>query len=263
MLINGTHLHVRVAGDGPTLVLVHGSWTDHVSWAALVPHLARSFRVVTYDRRGHSLSARTAGPVARTQHEDDLAALIGTLDVGPVLVTGSSYGGLVTLGLTARRPDLVRSVTVHEPPAVAMDDPFLERARAIVGLIASGAVEEGTRRFVELIALGPGSWDLLPLPTRETFMFNAPTFVSEQADPTWSRLDYDALRAYAGPVLVTGGEASSPFLQGLVDGLTAELPGAEKAVIDGAGHAPHLSHPEAYARALTAFYGAPVAIRTT
>jgi pimeloyl-ACP methyl ester carboxylesterase len=263
MLINGTHLHVRVAGHGPTLVLVHGSWTDHVSWAALVPHLARSFRVVAYDRRGHSLSARPAGPIARAQHEDDLATLIEQLDAGPALVTGSSYGGLVTLGLAARRPDLVRAVTVHEPPAAAAGEPFLDTARSIAGLIASGAGEEGARRFVEEVALGPGAWDLMPAPMRETFVFNAPTFVAEQADPAWNRLDYDALRAYAGPILVTKGGASSPFLQGLAERLATQLPEAETAVIDGAGHAPHLSHPEAYGGALTAFYEAPVATRTS
>ena len=65
-------------GEGPTVVLVHGSWTDHRTWALVVPHLSDSYRVVRYDRRGHSRSP-WAEPVPRRQDEDDLAALIEEL----------------------------------------------------------------------------------------------------------------------------------------------------------------------------------------
>ena len=48
MRINGVGLHVEPpAGDGELLVFVHGGWTDHATWAALVPTLSQSFRVVT------------------------------------------------------------------------------------------------------------------------------------------------------------------------------------------------------------------------
>jgi pimeloyl-ACP methyl ester carboxylesterase len=61
--INGVDLLVEPpAGDGELLVLVRGSWTDHATWAALVPLPARSYRVVRYDRRGHSLSGRGPEP---------------------------------------------------------------------------------------------------------------------------------------------------------------------------------------------------------
>ena len=40
--------------NAPTVVLVHGSWGNHHNWDAVVPAFARSFRVLSYDRRGHS-----------------------------------------------------------------------------------------------------------------------------------------------------------------------------------------------------------------
>src|SRR5215210_3937183 len=102
---DGVRLHVEPpTGDGELLVLVHGSWTDHQTWAALVPLLARSFRVVSYDRRGHSRSERGAGPAPRRRDEEDLAALIAALGAGPVHLVGSSYGALIALGLAGRRP---------------------------------------------------------------------------------------------------------------------------------------------------------------
>jgi pimeloyl-ACP methyl ester carboxylesterase len=51
-------LFIESSGSGPPVVLVHGSWGDHHNWDAAVPLLARTFRMTTYDRRGHSASSR-------------------------------------------------------------------------------------------------------------------------------------------------------------------------------------------------------------
>ena len=54
--VNGVRLRYELNGTGDVLVLVHGSWTSHHSWDRVLPRLADSFRVLTYDRRGHSES---------------------------------------------------------------------------------------------------------------------------------------------------------------------------------------------------------------
>ena len=56
-------------------MLIHGAWTDHATWNLVVPRL-EAFRVIRYDRRGHSRSTRGDRPATRRRHEDDLAALI-------------------------------------------------------------------------------------------------------------------------------------------------------------------------------------------
>jgi pimeloyl-ACP methyl ester carboxylesterase len=66
--VNDVELFYDEAGDGDPLVLVHGSWGDHSNWQGVVPTLTQSFRVVTYDRRGHSRSGRPIkGRGARTR----------------------------------------------------------------------------------------------------------------------------------------------------------------------------------------------------
>ena len=116
--INDIELYYELTGDGDdTIVLVHGGWTDHLSWQFVVPALAERHRVLSYDRRGHSRSVGSArAQASRRQHEEDLAALIETLDLGVVNLVGNSYGGSISLGLASRRPDLVRCVIAHEPP---------------------------------------------------------------------------------------------------------------------------------------------------
>ena len=93
-VINGVELHWWLTGEaGPPLVLVHGSWGDHHGWDRVVPVLSRSFRVLTYDRRGHSRSARPAGQGSAHEDVSDLAALIDHVGLGRAHILGNSFGG--------------------------------------------------------------------------------------------------------------------------------------------------------------------------
>jgi pimeloyl-ACP methyl ester carboxylesterase len=115
--VGGVRLFYESAGRGSrTLVLVHGSWSSHRNWHAVVPALAESFRVVAYDRRGHSLSERPSTQGSVLEDVDDLAGLIEQLDLAPAFVAGSSFGATIALRFAGARPDLVRAVIAHEPP---------------------------------------------------------------------------------------------------------------------------------------------------
>ena len=81
--VNGAKLFYELTGTGDPLVLVHGSWVDHKGWQLVVPDLTRCFRVLTYDRRGHSLSERPLGQGSRREEEEDLAALMEALGLAP------------------------------------------------------------------------------------------------------------------------------------------------------------------------------------
>jgi pimeloyl-ACP methyl ester carboxylesterase len=255
MRINGADLHVEpAAGAGEPVVLVHGGWTDHSTWAAIVPPLARSFRVVSYDRRGHSLSERGSGPAARREHEADLAALIEALGEGPAHLVGSSYGASMSLALAGRRPELVRSVVAHEPVLTGVVPmPEVDAAmRGVQEQIAAGDVEAGTRRFFEELALGPGGWQLVPERVQRAAIGNAQTFVDMVEDPDWAALDVRAVRRFPGPILVTRGDAGPAWLPHVALEVAERL-GRESRVIAGAGHSPHLTHPAAFAALIEDF----------
>lgn len=262
--VNGVRLFYELTGEaGPPLVLVHGSWSDHHGWDRVVPALAERCRVLTYDRRGHSQSDRPAGQGSADQHGADLVALVEHLGLAPAHVAGSSFGGYILLRLATRRPDLFRSLAVHEPPlfGVLAADPYLasvgREARAgqdaVVARLEAGDLEGGARQFVETVAFGPGAWEQLPPQTRQTFVDNAPTFLSDAHDPAGFTVDLGALAGFPRPVLLTGGGASMPFFRPIVEKLAMSMPWAETRAYAGAGHVPHLSHPAEYAAALAAF----------
>ncbi|MGW7103951.1 alpha/beta fold hydrolase [Streptomyces sp. NPDC054838] len=257
---NGVDLFYEITGEGEPLVLVHGSWVDHHSWDAVAPRLAESYRVVVYDRRGHSRSERPPGQGTRRQDEDDLAALIEVLDLAPAHVAGNSFGGSTALGLATRRPDLFRSLAAHEPPLLGLVEGDEEaraarlRLDAVFADIRGGDHPAAARRFVEEVVSGPGEWGRVPEPVRETFIANAPTFLDEQSDPAWAMLDLPRLAAtYTGPALLTTGGEGMPWFPVIVARLAKALRRAQVATLEGAGHVPQHTHPDAYVDTLTGF----------
>ena len=254
MQIGGVGLYVtEPVGDGEPLVIVHGGWTDHTVFDAVVAPLARSFTVVRYDRRGHSRS-EYGGPAPRRRDEDDLAELIERIDLGPAHLLGTSYGALIALGLAARRPELVRSVLAHEPPVLGLvPDPETEALIAsIQDQLASGDVSGGTQRFFEQAVLGPGAWERLPAGLRRAAIGNAQTFIDLREDPDWATPDLEALSRHPRPVLITTGETSPSWLRESPRA-AAEAARIATLTIAGAGHSPHLTHPAALVEVVEAF----------
>ncbi|GAA5037514.1 alpha/beta fold hydrolase [Streptomyces siamensis] len=257
-------IHYQVVGEGDPLVLVHGSWNDHMSWRPAIDADARaSFRVITYDRRGHGRSEAAPGQGTRREDEDDLAAVIEQVAGASAHVAGNSFGASITLGLATRSPGLFRSVTAHEPPlfAIVADDqdamaelrPTQATIDATLDHLRNGEYEQAAWLFVEEVALGPGMWDRLPAEVRETFVHNAPTWLDEQSDPGWATLDLDGLARCSVPLLLSRGSESPPWTARVLDRLAAAVPQARYQVLEGAGHIPHITHPEQYVDALTRF----------
>jgi magnesium chelatase accessory protein len=97
----GIAWHVQAMGDGPPLLLVHGTGAATHSWRDIAPLLAGSFRVVAPDLPGHGF---TASPPARRMAlpamARDLGALLDVLGVRPEIVVGHSAGAAILIRMT-------------------------------------------------------------------------------------------------------------------------------------------------------------------
>lgn len=266
--VNDANLYYEIVGTAEErIVLVHGSWGDHANWNRLVPLLTDSFRVLTYDRRGHSQSEPPTGEGTLDQDVADLGALIDSLDFAPALIVGNSFGAIVTLNLAIRRPELFQSLSVHEPPLLGLlagdsaYEPLLQgvnrRIEPVLELIRQGNGAEAAEQFVETVAVGPGGWTQLPPHLRQTFVENASTYLDESHDPAWLTLDLEALSRFPYPVLLTQGDQSPPFFRAIVSKIKAYLPQARVKTLAGASHIPHTSHPREFAETLLAFARQP------
>ena len=122
--VNGVTLHYTDVGQGEhTLVFSHGYLMNSRMFAHQIEALSANYRVIAYDHRGHGKSQKAPEPFGIYDLMEDGAALIDEVVGGPVHFLGMSTGGYVGLRLMARRPELLRSVTLidtaanAEPPA--------------------------------------------------------------------------------------------------------------------------------------------------
>lgn len=264
--VNGVRLYYELHGSGEPLVLVHGSWSDADTWGFVLARLAESFRVLVYDRRGHSRSDRLGTPGSVDEDGDDLAALLEALDLAPAHVVANSFGANIALRLACRRPEVFRSLSCHEPPLWSLleDDPaslaLLQRGAAslesVGRRIAEGDHEGAAEQFVDEVAFGPGAWATqVPEPLRAVFVDNAPTFLDELRDPDQLSIDQDRVTRLVPPVRFTQGSQSPPTFPAVIDRLARLVPHATRETIQGAGHVPHLATPERFVEATARWIG--------
>ena len=262
--INGVNLYWELTGSkGEPLVLVHGSWGNHHNWDMVVSEFAKTFRVLTYDRRGHSQSERSPGQGYVEEDVQDLIGLTEHLDLSPAHIVGNSFGAIIVLRTAAKRSDLFRKMIIHEPPLLGLIKYNLEtreafqmlndRIKTVMDLIAAGNIEKATEEFMEKLGMGPGNWQKLPEVAQKTFIYNAPTWYDEMHDPNSLEIDFTTLSDFKKPALFSTGSASPPFFPVIIDKLMTAIPHAKRIIIEGAGHVPHISHPEKYIEIVRSF----------
>ncbi len=118
---DGTPIAVFASGDGPPLILVHGTAADHTTFRVLGPLLAKERTVHAIDRRGRGASGDTP-PYDIEREFEDVVAVAETLAAelgGAVDVFGHSYGGRCALGAATRTDAIGRVVSYEGAPTPA------------------------------------------------------------------------------------------------------------------------------------------------
>jgi pimeloyl-ACP methyl ester carboxylesterase len=223
-------LFVESWGDGPAVVLAHGSLAIGTEeWEAQRPLAEEGFRLVVFDRRGYGKSP-AAGGEDLLRDGEDIAGLMGD---GAHLV-GHSYGGLGAMVAAARRPEATRSLVLLEPAAVALGQgraagrALLDELRGMWELDLSD--EEWVVRFLRVVGSNP---DEFPPEFLAAALPLVP--VVRRGRPMWyPDLPTAELASAAFPKLVVSGGHSAGF-DAVCDDL-AERIGASRAVVEGAGH---------------------------
>jgi pimeloyl-ACP methyl ester carboxylesterase len=116
--VNGVDLFYVDQGAGAPVVFVHGAWMDLRYWEPQREAVAAKYRFIAYTLRYHG-AARWPddGQLYSTvTHLTDLTAFIRRLNAGPVHLVGLSMGGRLATLTALEHPDLLRSLTVLEPP---------------------------------------------------------------------------------------------------------------------------------------------------
>jgi pimeloyl-ACP methyl ester carboxylesterase len=260
-LAGGIELAYVEQGQGTPVVFVHGSPNDFRSWGFQLPSFAPHYRAIAYSRRAHWPNAANSGDAlyAATRHADDLAALIDALGLGSAHLVGASYGALVALLVASKRPELVRTLVVGEPPLLPWlvdlaDGPALLAAftqsvwEPVRQAFARGEAEAAVRLFLDG-AVGAGAFDRLPQAARTMMLDNAPALrmeVETPADHYFLAFATEDARGITTPTLLLDGEHSPTVFQRITDQLAIGLLRAERVTIPATSHALHVGNPQVY-----------------
>jgi len=252
-------LHVESVGQGRPLVLLHGFAMHGGLFAPLLPALARHHRVHVVDLPGHGHS----DPIEPWTVDAIVAALARAFadEPEPLAMMGWSLGGVIALHWTLAQPGRIRKLAlVATSPRFVADDAW-PHAMAPQTLARFGdelrlAWKLTLQRFLSLQLQGSdaGRATLASL-RHQLFARGGPDPAAlEAALGTLARAD---LRADVGriavPTLVVAGERDTLAPPAAAAWLAQALPAAELLRVPGAGHAPFLSHPDAFREALVAF----------
>lgn len=110
--VNGVELYYEIHGEGAPLVMLHGGVNPSELFGAPLAAMAQTHKVIAIHMRGHGFSTDTDAPWTYEQMADDVAALLGELDLGKADVMGWSMGGGVAYQTAIRHPDLVGKLIV-------------------------------------------------------------------------------------------------------------------------------------------------------
>jgi 3-oxoadipate enol-lactonase len=116
---NGARIDYSIAGaaTAPTLLFINSIATTRELWTRQVPRLSKSFRVITYDARGHGFSQVTAGDYTIEQLGRDALAILDDAGVESAHVCGISLGGITAMWMGVNAPRRVKSLVLANTAA--------------------------------------------------------------------------------------------------------------------------------------------------
>ncbi len=278
--VNRVKLPYVERGTGQPVVLVHGGIGDLTAWDPILEPVAGRYRAISYSRR----YAWPGEPVPEgvldhmQPHVEDLIALVETLGLRQVHLVGNSWGGFVCLVTALKRPDLVRSLVVQEPPVLPLFFSFPPKPWELIAVLVSrprtgtallnmirravlpslaalkrNELEDGVRIFVRNGAWGPVAYASMPDEVMRHMLLDARTFRAQMLGNTFPRFTPADARAIRVPTLVMTGAISPVHMHRLADRLAELLPNVERVEIPKASHMMHWQNPDATAQAILAF----------
>jgi pimeloyl-ACP methyl ester carboxylesterase len=247
--IDGVNMTYEEVGNGPPVLLVHG--TGGAVWDPLPEMLASAGqRVISYHRRG--FGASSCPPIKDPpRHTADAAALLERLGAAPAVVVGHSMGGVISLDLAIRRPDVVGALVLIEPPLHFKKHPSTTMIRELVGaqlVRLTRGKERAAQRFMRWATRttdGLNGFDATPPEIQAQLLANSPAIMRELDAGTGEHVKLEELASIGCPTICLVGSITLPDYGRAAERIAKALPALEIVTVPGAGHVLPVSHPQA------------------
>jgi pimeloyl-ACP methyl ester carboxylesterase len=247
---NGALLNVRVGGQGPAVVMLHGYGETGDMWAPLAIKLMKDHTVIVPDLRGMGRSDHPAGGYDKKNEARDITGVLDTLKIGNVSVVAHDIGNMVAYAFAAENPARVTKLVLMDAPVPGLGpwdeilkSPLLWHFRfggPDMERLVKGRERIYLDRFWNEFSADPKNFD--EASRRHYAKFYALPGAMRSGFAQFGAFDQDVIdnKAYLAkgplqmPVLAIGGEKSFGTMMATV--AQAAATNVKGAVIPGAGH---------------------------
>lgn len=242
---DGVNLYYEVHGSGPTILLTHGYSATSQMWQGQVEALSKDHQLVIWDMRGHGQSDSPDDPALYSEPATvaDMAALLDTVGARSAIIGGLSLGGYMSLAFHRVHPERTEALLIIDTGPGYKNDEAREGWNRTSLKTAERYETEGLK------GLEAGS------PERRLARHRSAKGLALAARGMLTQRDAGVILSLPDirvPSIVVVGSEDTPFLAAS-DYMAAKIPGAKKAVIEGAGHAANIDRPEAFNAAIVGF----------
>jgi pimeloyl-ACP methyl ester carboxylesterase len=242
---NGVEIYYEVHGSGPALILTHGYSATTQMWKGQIEPLSKKHTLILWDMRGHGQSDYPADQAQYSEDHTvaDIAALLDQVGASEAIVGGLSLGGYMSLAFYNKHPERCRALLIIDTgPGFKKDDAreawnqnARNRADALekdgLATLKSGSAERAYAVHRDALGLARAARGML---------------AQRNADVI------NNLPNIKAPSVVVVGSKDTPFIAAS-DYMATKIPGAQKVVIQDAGHASNIDQPRAFNEAIVSF----------
>lgn len=256
-------LHYKDEGQGPPVLLLHGSFSSLHTWDGVVERLKGQYRLIRMDQPPLALSGDVPKSNDGLLLEDFIAAFLDEIGVEKVALAGVSSGGIVAYRFAAKYPERAMALMITNSPSAVVDNEATGTSLALNTLIYlnTNVFKHQTklywRTFLKSLFAEPSRvTDAMAQRYYDTNRkIRAPIVPSMRSRVNdTAEIDGVLARVHA-PTLLLWGTPDRVLPESMGRQLQTKLSGtvAELVILDGGGHYPPLEAPELIAPRLGDF----------
>lgn len=242
---DGVDIHYEVHGSGPVILLTHGYSSTAQMWSGQIEPLSKEHTLVLWDMRGHGQSDYPEDDALYSEAATvaDMSAILDAVGAKSAIVGGLSLGGYMSLAFYRDHPERVEALLIIDTgPGFKKDE-----AREAWNTTAMKTAQRWEEQGLALLQ----SFS----PERRNANHRSAEGLARAGRRMLTQRDSSVISLLPEikvPSLVVVGSEDAPFLAA-ADYMAARIPGAQKVVIQNAGHAANIDQPTAFNAAVEGF----------
>lgn len=258
--VNGIDFYYEESGNGEPLLIISGLAADLRSLAAVVPSLAKRYRVIIFDNRGAGQTETPAGPYTTPLLADDVVKLMDALAIPQAHIIGHSMGGAIAQQMALKNPQRINRLILM---STFIKSPVRTQLviNSTLGMLRHGSA-------ISLIAAANLPWlyssaflqDEEKMVAALDQMIYNPTTITVQGyeNQAYACNTHDTsqqLHHIKIKTLVVCGDDDLMAPAEQAEKIAAMIPKAQLTIMPTVGHIPHIENPTAYVSIVTDFFG--------